>query len=122
MAVVGVVFAILLRGVDLGSLLPWVNVVLHYIMPVAVVVEWMIQSSPARTGAQRWLIGQTVPLLYLAYVLIRGAIVGWYPYPFLDPELGGYGRADAAGAVAQHPPWRRCRRCVRSGARASATA
>jgi len=92
MAVVGVVFAILLRGVELGSLLPWVNVVLHYIMPVAVVVEWMIQPSPARTGAQRWLIGQTVPLLYLAYVLIRGAIVGWYPYPFLDPELGGYGR------------------------------
>ena len=83
MAVVGVTFTILLRGVDLGSLLPWVNVVLHYIMPVAVVVEWMIQPSAAMTGAQRWLVGQTVPLLYLAYVLIRGAMVGWYPYPFL---------------------------------------
>jgi len=24
-------------------------------------------------------------------VLIRGAIVGWYPYPFLNPEnVGGY--------------------------------
>ncbi len=25
------------------------------------------------------------PLLYLAYTLIRGAIVGFYPYPFLNP-------------------------------------
>ena len=32
------------------------------------------------------------PLLYLAYVLIRGAVVDWYPYPFLNPaRVGGYG-------------------------------
>jgi hypothetical protein len=31
------------------------------------------------------------PLAYLAYSLIRGPIVDWYPYPFLDPdEVGGY--------------------------------
>lgn len=36
MAVVGLVFAVLLRDVDLGALLPWVNFVLHYVMPVAV--------------------------------------------------------------------------------------
>jgi hypothetical protein len=33
------------------------------------------------------------PLVYFAYSLIRGAIVHWYPYPFLDPRYpGGYGR------------------------------
>ena len=32
------------------------------------------------------------PLLYLVYVLIRGSIIGWYPYPFLNPaQAGGYG-------------------------------
>jgi membrane protease YdiL (CAAX protease family) len=31
------------------------------------------------------------PLVYLAYSLVRGAVVDWYPYPFLDPdESGGY--------------------------------
>jgi hypothetical protein len=31
------------------------------------------------------------PLAYLAYSLIRGPNVDWYPYPFLDPdEVGGY--------------------------------
>jgi hypothetical protein len=23
--------------------------------------------------------------------MVRGAIAGWYPYPFLDPSDGGYG-------------------------------
>jgi len=31
------------------------------------------------------------PLAYLVYSLVRGPIVGWYPYPFLDPgKVGGY--------------------------------
>jgi hypothetical protein len=31
------------------------------------------------------------PMLYLVYSLIRGPIVDWYRYPFLDPdEAGGY--------------------------------
>jgi hypothetical protein len=33
MALVGIVFGALLRDVDLGDLLPWVNTILHYIMP-----------------------------------------------------------------------------------------
>ena len=33
-----------------------------------------------------------LPLLYLAYSVIRGAIVGFYAYPFLNPDkVGGYG-------------------------------
>ena len=31
------------------------------------------------------------PIAYLAYCLIRGPIVDWYPYPFLDPRTNGYG-------------------------------
>ncbi|CAM3941437.1 hypothetical protein BALU111458_07600 [Bacillus luti] len=23
---------------------------------------------------------------------MRGPLVNWYPYPFLDPRIGGYGR------------------------------
>src|SRR5206468_2607658 len=39
-------------------------------------------------GAARW---RAYPLVWTGYVLVRGAIVGKYPYPFLDPANGGYG-------------------------------
>jgi len=43
MAIVGIVYGILLRDEDLGALLPWINVVLHYVMPVVVVLDWLYQ-------------------------------------------------------------------------------
>jgi hypothetical protein len=36
-----------------------------------------------------WLI---FPAIYLIYSLIRGSIVGWYPYPFVDATKLGYGK------------------------------
>ena len=42
-----------------------------------------------RRDALGWLI---YPLIWLAYTLVRGAAVSWYPYPFLDPAHGGYGQ------------------------------
>jgi hypothetical protein len=91
MTVVGVVFSILLRNVDLGALRPWINVLLHYVMPVVVAADWLLRPGPAVGSARDWLLVPAPPLLYVVYVLVRGAIVGWYPYPFLDPRLGGYG-------------------------------
>jgi hypothetical protein len=90
--VVGLVYIALLRNEDLGALLPWVNVQLHIVMPLAVIADWLYQPPLARLElrhARLWLI---FPLVYLAYSLIRGARIGWYPYPFLNPALaGGYG-------------------------------
>jgi hypothetical protein len=91
MALVGIVFGVLLRHVDLGTLLPWVNVVVHYVLPVVVVLDWLYQppkSLLAFVQVRYWLV---FPLLFFAYTLIRGAIVGWYPYPFFNPaHVGGY--------------------------------
>lgn len=92
MAIVGIVFSILLRNEDLGSLLPWVNTVLHYIMPVVVVLDWLYQPPKTKLTISQigyWLI---FPFLYLVYSVIRGAIVGFYAYPFFNPnKVGGYG-------------------------------
>jgi hypothetical protein len=91
MAVVGIVFVALLRDVDLGALLPWVNTSLHYVMPVAVVIEWLLMPPQRKLGAKQLLLCQVFPVLYVAYTLVRGAIIGWYPYPFLNPaNVGGY--------------------------------
>ncbi len=92
MALVGIVFSILLRDEDLGSLLPWVNAVLHYIMPVVMVLDWLYQPPETKLAVTQiafWLI---FPFLYLVYSLIRGSIVGFYAYPFINPnKVGGYG-------------------------------
>jgi len=92
MAVVGVVFSLLLSGAELGILQPWVNTVLHYIMPVVVVAYWFINPPKNKIATKTigyWLI---FPAAYLFYSLVRGAIVNWYPYPFLNPSQdGGYG-------------------------------
>ncbi len=92
MTVVGIVFAVLLRDVDLGSLLPWVNFVLHYVMPLVVVLDWLLLPPSTKFTMRQGLLCLLFPLLYLAYVIVRGASVNWYPYPFLNPaNVGGYG-------------------------------
>jgi hypothetical membrane protein len=92
MALVGIVFSALLRDVDLGSLLPWINVLLHYVMPVIVVVDWLVQSPPRPLKFRSLWIAVLIPIAYLAYSMIRGAAINWYPYPFLKPNTsGGYG-------------------------------
>ena len=92
MTVVGIVFAVLLRDVDLGHLLPWVNTLLHYVMPVIVLLDWLYTPPGTAIGAKQMLQWQIFPLLYLVYIMVRGALVGWYPYPFLDPaKVNGYG-------------------------------
>ena len=56
MALVGIVFGVLLRDVDLGDLLPWVNTVTHYIMPIVVVLDWLYQPPKSKLSPkQLWL-------------------------------------------------------------------
>ncbi len=92
MVLVGIVFGTLLRNEDLGSLLPWVNTVVHYVMPVVMVLDWLYQPPKTRlVFAQTW-VWLIFPALYLVYSLIRGSIVDFYPYPFFNPaKVGGYG-------------------------------
>lgn len=92
MTVVGIVFAVLLRNVDLGALLPWVNFVLHTVMPVVVFLDWLLDPPALRLRSSRIFLALLFPGFYLAYALLRGASTGWYPYPFLNPaNVGGYG-------------------------------
>lgn len=91
-AATGVVYIWLLSGLEeaLQTTLPWVNAVLHYLTPAAVVTDWIIDPAIlprhyARTVAW-WMV---YPALYCLYSLVRGAITGWYPYPFLDPRIHG---------------------------------
>lgn len=92
MALVGIVYGLLLRNEDLGTLLPWVNIVLHYIMPVAVAADWLYQPPKTKLVTRQALWWLVFPLVYLVYSTIRGAVTHWYAYPFFNPDkVGGYG-------------------------------
>lgn len=90
--VVGIGFAILLSGLENSILtaVPWDNLVLHYIMPVAVLTDHIIDRPKTKLRFKNSLIWLLFPVSYLIYSLIRGAITDWYPYPFLNPAKEGY--------------------------------
>jgi hypothetical protein len=89
---VGLVFNTLLRDVDLGDLLPWVNGILHFVLPVLGLVDWILWPPRRRLPLSVvgwWMIW---PAVYAIAAVVRGAVTGFYPYPFFDPAAsGGYG-------------------------------
>lgn len=91
LTITGIVYAALLAHQDVGLISPWVNDVLHRAIPLAMLVDWVLFDpwpTTSRSAALGWLAG---PLAFLVYSLIRGPVVHWYPYPFLDPRRkGGY--------------------------------
>lgn len=99
MAVVGIVFSLLLSNTDVDTALPWVNFVVHELMPIAVVVDWLIDPPARRLTMREGLTWLAFPAIWLAYTLIKGPIVGKYPYPFLDPANGGYGTVAVYGVA-----------------------
>ncbi len=92
MAITGIVFAVLLSGLqeELQTTIPWVDFVVHKLMPVVLIVDWLLDPPRHRLSmwaAAGWLV---FPLAWLVYTLVRGAFVDWYPYPFVDVNQIGY--------------------------------
>ncbi len=93
MIITGVVFALLLSGGDIKTLtaVPIDNTILHEIIPIALVIDWLIHPPAKRIPFVRSLLWLVYPIFYAACALVRGALTGWYPYPFFNPEPNGYG-------------------------------
>lgn len=93
-AMVGIVYSIVLRALWAPEgAQKLADVVLHDLVPVLYVLYWLVFW---RTGTLRWRVVPlwlVYPLGYLAYSLLRGAIAGWYPYPFIDAATLGYQQA-----------------------------
>jgi hypothetical protein len=84
-AVVGLVFGLLLSHLETG-LIPWVNFVTHYLMPVVTVLDWLLQPPKTKLAPRHIWFWVIYPIAYLAYSLLRGAVVDWYPYWFINPH------------------------------------
>ena len=101
-AVTGIVYHAVLSGLqDLTAAGALSNLLLHTVVPVGTVVAWLLvgprpRLSPAVVG---WSL--VYPLGWIAYTFVRGAIVDWYPYPFLDvSEIGLQSALVRTGVVA----------------------
>lgn len=72
------------RGIPIT--VPWSDVVLHYLLPGCAVIAWLI--GPGRHAAS-WRVVPFVlayPVVWGVFTIVRGRIIGWYPYYFLDPR------------------------------------
>ncbi|WP_072802012.1 Pr6Pr family membrane protein [Rhodococcoides yunnanense] len=90
MVITGIIYAVLLANIDVGVADAWTNNVVHRIMPVVILLDWILAPSRRRITEAQSLIWLVFPLVYGIYSLVRGPIVDWYPYPFLDPRGQGY--------------------------------
>jgi hypothetical protein len=102
MIVTGVVYNLLLRGIELpqGSTVGWSNEVLHVVVPIIMLADVLFAPRRRALGWGAVGIAAIFPIVWVVYTLIRANLVvapssgkpSWYPYPFLDPaQPGGYG-------------------------------
>ncbi len=91
--VTGVVHWVALRPLLDLSGGPWVaDKLLHVVVPLLAVVVWVV-VGPHGLGPWRRVAQALVwPTAWAAFTLARGAITGWYPYPFIDAGDLGAGR------------------------------
>lgn len=90
MVITGIIYAVLLADVDVQLTDRWINDTLHRYLPLVILLDWMINPPRTPIGDRRSVTWLWFPLTYGVYTLIRGPIVDWYPYPFIDPRVQGY--------------------------------
>ena len=85
-----VVVIVLLSDVDVQLQVDWAEFTLHKLFPVIVVLDWLVDPPRVRLAYRDGSIWLVYPLVWTVLTIVRGAVDGWYPYPFLDPANGGY--------------------------------
>ncbi len=92
--VTGLVHWFLLRPLlDLSGADYVADKLLHVVVPLLAVVGWLVFGPRGKAERRLLLPSLIYPIGWLVYTLVRGALVEWYPYPFLDVDLHGYPRA-----------------------------
>lgn len=91
-SITGLVYGVILSGVS--TLRGWevlANFFIHQLVPLLTVVVFVV-AGPRGWIDRRILLGSFVlPIVWLAYALVRGAVIGAYPYFFIDVVTLGYG-------------------------------
>ena len=93
-ALVGLGYHFLLRNIWNPEGPQWLaDVLLHYVVPVAFCVYWLLVLPKSPLPWWSPLVSCIYPVVYLVYALVRGVVLGAYPYPFIDVTAIGYSQA-----------------------------
>jgi hypothetical protein len=98
--ITGIVYhAVLAQNAHFVGLWAVATQLLHTAVPVLALAGWLVFGPRGRfTWPLVWL-ALVHPAVWLAVTLVRGALVGWYPYPFIDVAQIGYARMAVNSAV-----------------------
>ena len=88
--VTGSVYNLLLRGSptepgEFVSDIGFPNEVLHVVIPVYLVLDWVFSPHGARLPWRSLAIGLAYPVVWVTGTLVRGDLTGRYPYDVLHP-------------------------------------
>ena len=90
-AIVGAVYQLVLRPLwDPQGMQKIADELLHSFTPVYFLLFWLLYVPKAILQWQHILFWLFFPLCYLIIILLRGAVAGYYPYPFVDVTKLGY--------------------------------
>jgi hypothetical protein len=89
--VVAIVYAAVLQGLWTPSGLEYItDRMFHAVLPLLYVIFWLLLTPKGSLRLIDQISWQAYPLTYLFYTLARGALIGAYPYPFLNVAQEGY--------------------------------
>lgn len=89
--VVALVYNTVLRGlVPLDNWGLLADTLLHVINPFLFIILWWLKRKHKVLNYKLAVIWLVYPLAYLVYTLVRGSMVNWYPYPFINAANLGY--------------------------------
>lgn len=87
----GIIFNLELRQSEQSSDLSNIaNILLHDVNPMLFLGFWWFYAPHAQLIVKDILKWLAFPVLYFAYILIRGHFLQHYPYPFVNVEKYGY--------------------------------
>jgi len=98
--VTGIIYHLVLAPVlDFGSVHHPGNLLVHTVVPLMAVAGWLVFGPRGRESWRVAWLSVLFPCCWLVFTLLRGAVIGWYPYLFIDVTRLGYAR------VALHCCW-----------------
>ena len=88
---VGLAYSLLLRHLWHPQGWQWLaDELLHDVMPLLFLVYWWCCVPKGELRLRHIGVWMLYPMLYFAYLLLRGRLLGLYPYPFIAVDKLGY--------------------------------
>jgi hypothetical protein len=88
--IVGLIYNTILRFLwEPQGLQKIVDELLHSVIPLLVLFYWFVFTAKDRLQWKNVLPWLIYPFAYIVYILIRGSVSGFYPYPFINTQQLG---------------------------------